>query len=86
MGGGFFFAVSVALGALIGAVIVGLLNNGGTLLGIDPFWLQIAVGALILLAVGLDQLNKRRPTRATAGGEGAEPAEAPPPTAGAATR
>jgi ribose transport system permease protein len=83
-GASLFGARGTAIGALIGAVIVGLLNNGGTLLGVDPFWLQIAVGALILVAVGLDQVNKRRPNRSTTGGAGAEPADAPPPTAGAA--
>jgi ribose transport system permease protein len=63
-GASLFGARGTAIGALIGAVIVGLLNNGGTLLGIDPFWLQIAIGALILVAVGLDQLNKRRSAKA----------------------
>lgn len=60
-GASLFGARGTAVGALLGAVIVGLLNNGGTLLGIDPFWLQIAIGVLILVAVGLDQLNARRP-------------------------
>ena len=59
-GASLFGARGTAVGALLGAVIVGLLNNGGTLLGIDPFWLQIAIGVLILVAVGLDQLNARR--------------------------
>lgn len=59
-GASLFGAKGTAVGALLGAVIVGLLNNGGTLLGIDPFWLQIAIGVLILVAVGLDQLNARR--------------------------
>jgi len=68
-GASLFGARGTAIGALIGAVIVGLLNNGGTLLGIDPFWLQIAIGALILVAVGLDQLNKRRPARAKTAAE-----------------
>ncbi|MHA6616098.1 ABC transporter permease [Pseudonocardia sp. DLS-67] len=62
-GASLFGARGTAVGALLGAVIVGLLNNGGTLLGIDPFWLQIAIGVLILVAVGLDQLNARRAAR-----------------------
>lgn len=49
-------ARGTAVGSLIGALIVGMLNNGGSLLGIDPFWLQIAVGALILVAVAADQM------------------------------
>jgi ribose transport system permease protein len=62
-GASLFGARGTALGALVGALIVGLLNNGGTLLGIDPFWLQVAIGALILVAVGVDQLQSWRHAR-----------------------
>ena len=62
-GASLFGARGTAIGALIGAVIVGVLNNGGTLLGVDPFWLQVAIGVLILVAVGLDQLPSRAHTR-----------------------
>jgi ribose transport system permease protein len=62
-GASLFGARGSALGALVGALIVGLLNNGGTLLGVDPFWLQVAIGALILVAVGLDQLQGWRRAR-----------------------
>ncbi|QAY73738.1 ABC transporter permease [Agromyces protaetiae] len=60
-GASLFGARGTAVGALIGALIVGMLNNGGSLLGIDPFWLQIAIGALILVAVAVDQLPKSLP-------------------------
>ena len=46
-----------AIGAVLGALIMGLLNNGGNLLGIDPFYLQIAIGLLIILAVYFDNLQ-----------------------------
>ncbi len=45
------------LGAVIGALIMAMLNNGGNLLGVDPFYLQIAIGALIILAVYFDNLQ-----------------------------
>lgn len=64
-GASLFGARGTAIGALFGALIVGLLNNGGTLLNIDPFWLQVAIGALILIAVALDQLQSRRPAKTT---------------------
>jgi ribose transport system permease protein len=38
---------------------MGVLNNGGNLLAINAFYLQIAIGVLILVAVGFDQLNTR---------------------------
>ena len=49
-----------AIGAACGAVIIGVLNNGGNLLAINSFYLQIAIGVLILVAVGFDQMNTRR--------------------------
>lgn len=48
-----------AIGAACGALIIGVLNNGGNLLAIDAFYLQIAIGVLLLVAVGFDQLSKR---------------------------
>lgn len=59
-GASLFGARGTALGALLGALIVGVLNNGGTLLGIDPFYLQVAIGVLILVAVAMDQVQSRR--------------------------
>jgi ribose transport system permease protein len=47
------------IGAVIGALIMAMLNNGGNLLGIDPFYLQIAIGVLIILAVYFDNLQGR---------------------------
>ncbi len=43
-----------------GRVIVGTLNNGGNLLAINSFYLQIIIGALILAAVAFDQWQGRR--------------------------
>ena len=52
-----------AIGAACGALIIGVLNNGGNLLAIDAFYLQIAIGLLILVAVGFDQANTRASAR-----------------------
>ena len=46
-----------AIGAVIGALIMAMLNNGGNLLGVNPFYLQIAIGVLIILAVYFDNLQ-----------------------------
>jgi len=45
-------------GAVLGALIMTTIENGGNLLGIDAFTLEIAVGALIVLAVWVDRLRK----------------------------
>ena len=47
-------------GTLIGAFIMGLLSNGSDLLGTNPYWQQVIIGAVIILAVSVDELRKRR--------------------------
>jgi ribose transport system permease protein len=42
-------------GTLIGALIIGTLNNGMNLLGISSFYQQIVKGVVILIAVLLDR-------------------------------
>jgi ribose transport system permease protein len=41
-------------GTLIGALVIGVLNNGFNLLSIDPYFQLVAKGAIILLAVLID--------------------------------
>ncbi len=48
-------------GTLIGAFIMGLLANGSDLLGISPYWQKTVTGAVIIAAVLIDELRKRRP-------------------------
>jgi ribose transport system permease protein len=48
------------VGTLIGAFIMGLLSNGSDLLGISPFVQQALIGAIVILAVAIDEARKRR--------------------------
>ena len=48
------------VGTLIGAFIMGLLSNGCDLLGVSPYLQQAIIGAVIILAVTVDELRKRR--------------------------
>ncbi len=48
------------IGTLIGAFIMGLLSNGSDLLGISPYLQQAIIGAIIILAVAVDELRKRK--------------------------
>lgn len=48
------------IGTLVGAFIMGLLSNGSDLLGISPYLQQAIIGAIIILAVTVDELRKRR--------------------------
>lgn len=45
--------------SLIGALIIGVLNNGLNLLNVDPFVQPVVKGLVILIAVGLDRLKSR---------------------------
>jgi ribose transport system permease protein len=45
--------------SLIGALIIGVLNNGLNLLNVDPFVQPVVKGLVILVAVGLDRLKTR---------------------------
>jgi ribose transport system permease protein/L-arabinose transport system permease protein len=42
-------------GALLGVIILGVLDNGLILMQIQPFYSQVAVGVLLVVAVGLQQ-------------------------------
>jgi ribose transport system permease protein len=48
------------MGTLIGAFIMGLLSNGSDLLGISNYVQQVVIGAVIILAVTVDEVRKRR--------------------------
>jgi ribose transport system permease protein len=48
------------VGTLVGAFIMGLLSNGSDLLGISPYLQQAIIGAVIILAVSVDELRKRK--------------------------
>ncbi|NLA93094.1 MAG: ribose ABC transporter permease [Spirochaetales bacterium] len=45
------------IGTLIGALLIGVINNGMNLLGISPYFQQVVKGALIIGAVILDRLR-----------------------------
>lgn len=47
-------------GAVIGALIMGVLNMGLSILGVDPSWQQIIKGLVLTLAVAFDLINKSR--------------------------
>jgi inositol transport system permease protein len=47
-------------GAVVGALVLGVLRNGLTLLGIDAYWQQIVEGAIIIIAVVIDMRKNAR--------------------------
>ncbi len=51
-------------GAVIGAIFMGVLNNGMSILGIDSNWQRAVKGLVLLAAVVFDVLSKKRSTKA----------------------
>ena len=47
------------IGTAVGLLIIGTLNNGLTLTGVDPFWQDVARGTLLIGAVSFDRLRER---------------------------
>lgn len=52
--------VGTVLGAIIGGLVLGVLNNGMNLVGIGTDWQQVIKGMVLLAAVGFDVWNKRK--------------------------
>ena len=46
-----------ALGAVLGALLIQMINSGIVILGIDQNYSQIIIGAVVIIAVVLDQIN-----------------------------
>ena len=48
------------IGAFFGAVFVALINNAMTMLAVSIYWQMIVTGVVLILAVGIDMLSRRR--------------------------
>ena len=47
------------LGTLVGAIVVGVLRNGLTLMGVSSVYQVLITGILVILAVAIDQLSRK---------------------------
>ena len=55
-----FGGVASVLGSTVGILIPSVLNNGFVIAGVQPFWQQIAVAAVLVVAVYFDQRRRAR--------------------------
>ena len=55
-----FGGVGTIIGTVVGVFIPAVLRNGFVIVGVQPFWQQVAVGAVLIIAVYLDQLRRSR--------------------------
>jgi len=58
-----FGGVGTILGTVVGVFIPAVLRNGFVIVGVQPFWQQVAVGGVLIAAVYLDQLRRARYAR-----------------------
>jgi ribose transport system permease protein len=55
-----FGGIGTIVGTVVGVFIPAVLENGFVIVGVQPFWQQVAVGAVLVIAVYLDQLRRAR--------------------------
>lgn len=66
MSGAVLGGISVAggegriIGAVIGTIIIGVLDNGMLLMGVNPNWQDFVKGVVLVIAVGIDGLNMKK--------------------------
>jgi ribose transport system permease protein len=54
-----FGGIGTIVGSAVGVFIPAVLQNGFIILGIQPYWQEVAVGGVLIAAVYLDQLRRR---------------------------
>lgn len=55
-----FGGAGTILGTAIGALLMSVIQNGMVILKISAYWHNLVVGIIIILAVGLDQMRRRK--------------------------
>jgi ribose transport system permease protein len=59
-----FGGIGTVGGAVVGIFISSVLINGFTIVKVQPFWQQVAIGFILIAAVYIDQLKRRNRERA----------------------
>jgi ribose transport system permease protein len=57
--------VGTVLGTIVGVAIPSVLTDGFVILGLEPFWQQVALGAALVAVVMVDQRSRRRKASGT---------------------
>ena len=58
-----FGGIGTIFGTVVGLFIPAVLQNGFVIVGIQPFWQQVAVGAVLIIAVYVDQARRSSAAR-----------------------
>ena len=62
-----FGGLGTIFGTVVGLFIPAILQNGFVIIGVQPFWQQVAVGAVLVIAVYIDQRRRAAASRASGG-------------------
>lgn len=62
-GASLFGGRGTVIGSVIGTGIIAVMLTGLVLINVPPFWQEVAVGAVLILAVYIDQLRHRKASR-----------------------
>lgn len=63
-----FGGYGTIFGTVVGLFIPAVLQNGFVITGVQPFWQQVALGAVLILAVYVDQVRRSSAARGSSGG------------------
>ncbi|MFC4560912.1 multiple monosaccharide ABC transporter permease [Nocardiopsis mangrovi] len=74
--------VGTVIGAVVGALVMGVMNNGMSLIGLGVDWQQAIKGLVLLAAVGFDIYNKKRVGSGRSAGSAAAARASSPPSDG----
>ena len=58
-GTSFVGGIGTIWGSVVGALIIGTINNGLDLLNVSPFWQMVVKGAIIVVAIIIDERKNR---------------------------
>jgi ribose transport system permease protein len=53
-----FGGIGTMIGSVVGTFIPAVLRNGFVIQGVEPFWQEVAIGAVLILAVFIDQRRR----------------------------
>ncbi|MFV0407957.1 MAG: ABC transporter permease [Propioniciclava sp.] len=59
-GTSFTGGVGTIWGTVVGALIIGIINNGLDLMDVSPFWQKVVKGVIIVLAIIIDEMKNRK--------------------------
>lgn len=64
-GASLFGGRGTIFGAAVGVLIPAVLNNGLVIIDVQPFWQTVAIGAILIVAVAVDNLKRGQQLRAS---------------------